>query len=189
MKNALDLFPVSPEENPRAPKQTRGSFLTGDNEWYSPSVYVEAARATMGVIDLDPASNEHAQNTVKAGKFHSEADDGLAHKWYGCVWMNPPYGRGIMSKFIFKLVEEFKSGRVTQAVIVTHNYTDTKWAHAAYSVCSALCLTRGRIKFYNRDGVGEAPPHGQVFIYFGDNVKAFKENFEQFGYVVVPFNV
>lgn len=167
-------------------KETRGSFLTGNNEWFTPPVYIEAARATMGAIDLDPASNAFANETVKATRFYSLEDPGLNHEWHGRVWLNPPYGRGVMSAFIFKLVDEFKRGRTKAAVMVCHNYTDTKWFHAAAGACAAMCMTAGRIKFYNSDGVGESPPHGQVFMYFGENPSAFAKHFRQFGFVSVP---
>lgn len=39
---------------------------TGDEESYTPRQYIESARTVMGSIDLDPASNEIAQMTVKA---------------------------------------------------------------------------------------------------------------------------
>src|SRR6266496_3292476 len=38
----------------------------GSNEWYTPEYLVEAARETMGKIDLDPASCDYANRIIKA---------------------------------------------------------------------------------------------------------------------------
>jgi hypothetical protein len=43
---------------------------SGNNEWYTPAKYVEAARRCMGSIDTDPASSEFANRTVKAGTYY-----------------------------------------------------------------------------------------------------------------------
>ena len=47
----------------------------------------------MGEIDLDPCSNSKAQPNVPALNHFTVEDDGLEQKWFGRVYMNPPYGR------------------------------------------------------------------------------------------------
>ena len=112
-------------------KHVRGTFGTGEVEWYTPSRYIYAARAVMGSIDLDPATHAAAQQTVQASSYYTSDDEGLSQQWHGRVWLNPPYAQPLMPQFVAKLVEEVGDGRVTQAICLTHNYTDTAWFHQA----------------------------------------------------------
>lgn len=160
---------------------------TGENEWYTPAKYIEMARAVLGEIDLDPASSEVAQQTVQAAKFFSIADDGLTKPWAGRVWLNPPYAQPLIGQFISKLVEERYADRVSAAIVLTHNYTDTAWFHEASGIADAICFTRGRIKFVDAQGGECAPTQGQAFFYYGDDVVRFAEQFNNVGIVATPY--
>lgn len=157
---------------------------TGENEWYTPPEYVEAAREMMGGIDLDPASSEMAQQTVRAADFYTVDDDGLTKAWDGRVWCNPPYAQPAIYQFIEKACAEHVAGRMVEGVVLTHNYTDTQWFHLAASHAAAICFTRGRIAFVSPAGEKAAPTQGQAFFYFGRRPDAFARAFSQFGFVV-----
>ncbi|MBV8771497.1 MAG: hypothetical protein JO166_04065 [Deltaproteobacteria bacterium] len=47
-----------------------------------PPEIVKAVRRLMGGIDLDPASNEIAQEVVGAARYFTKDDDALPHEWY-----------------------------------------------------------------------------------------------------------
>jgi phage N-6-adenine-methyltransferase len=152
---------------------------TGEYEWYTPERYIEAARTVMGGIDLDPASHDAAQRTVQADHHFTAADDGLKLDWYGRVWLNPPYAQPLMQNFVRKLVSEHANGNVGQAIMLTHNYTDTAWFHEAQAG-ALLCFTRGRISFVGASG---PPTQGQCFFYFGDRRDEFHAVFRPFGFI------
>jgi phage N-6-adenine-methyltransferase len=160
---------------------------TGENEWFTPAEYIEAARLVLEEIDLDPATHPIAQETIKASHFFTRADNSLNREWHGRVWLNPPYGRGEIGPFIDKLVHEIEAGHVTAAVLLTHNYTDTEWWHRAFPAMQALCFTRGRVKFIDEEGEPCAPTQGQVFFYFGPDVEEFAAVFNAFGAISAPW--
>jgi hypothetical protein len=56
-------------------------------EWGTPQEYIDAARAVMGDIDLDPATHHEAQQRVRAETAYTRAEDGLAQPWHGRVWL------------------------------------------------------------------------------------------------------
>jgi DNA N-6-adenine-methyltransferase (Dam) len=97
---------------------TRAADGTAATAVGAPSHIVEIARACMGGSDLDPASCAVANETVRASRFFDIKQDGLKQPWSsGRVWLNPPYGR-FGPAFVWKAVEEFKSGRIGQAIIL-----------------------------------------------------------------------
>jgi hypothetical protein len=157
---------------------------TGDPESYTPAEYVEAAREVMGGIDLDPASNALAQETVQAGNWFGEEENGLLRPWEGRVFLNPPYSYPEVEQFAEKLVIEYEAGVVEAAIMLTNNSADTKWWHAAGQAAGAVCQTRGRINFYKADGQITQPTNGQTIFYFGADADFFQHVFGSFGLIM-----
>ena len=154
-----------------------------ENEWYTPKMYLDVARKVLGRIDLDPASSESANKTVKATTFYAEQDDGLKQPWHGRLWLNPPYGR-LAGDFIRRLVLEWHAGEVEAAIaLVNAHCTDTEWFQGMWD--GVLCFTNHRIDF-NSNGREKTTTstHGSVFGYFGPDPAVFQEQFKQFGAIV-----
>src|SRR5262249_26087808 len=161
---------------------------TGEIEWYTPPKYIELARAVLGEIDLDPASSDKAQETVRAARYFTASDDGLRQQWRGRIWLNPPYAQPTIGHFVTKMVEERAAGNVTAAIMLTHNYTDTTWSHEASEIADAACFTRGRIGFADPEGMpcGNLA-QGQTFFYFGEDKESFAAKFIEIGTIWVPY--
>ena len=155
-----------------------------DNEWYTPSQYIEAAREVMGSIDLDPASNDFANETVKATKYYTEETDGLKQEWFGNVWLNPPYQTALIQAFADKL----NASNFNQAIVLVNNATETQWFRNLVKKASAIMFPSGRIRYVKRDGEHGTPLQGQAFIYYGDGAERFAEVFGRYGWVVMPYH-
>ncbi len=169
-----------------APRHVKSEFKHID-EWYTPEEWLDRAREVFdGPIELSPASSEKANKTAKAKKFYSAENSGLDKEWHGKVYLNPPYSQPLIGEFVTKMVEEVAARHVTEAIMLTHNYTDTTWFQLAASACSAICFTRGRVKFYSPTGEIAAPTQGQAFFYFGRKIKKFADVFGKAGFIVVP---
>jgi phage N-6-adenine-methyltransferase len=150
----------------------------------TPAEFIEAARAVLGGFDLDPASSQRAQQTVRAERYYTIEEDGLAHEWRGRVWLNPPYKQPDINLFMKKMLEEVANERVSEAIMLTNSSTDKEWFHLGFSLSSAICFTRGRIKFVDPHGERAAPTQGQAFFYFGRDARRFCEVFRNIGFVV-----
>lgn len=169
------LFPVQPP-------------ASADNcEWYTPQRIIEAARLTLGTIDLDPASCAEANRIVRATKICTREDDGLSQEWRGNVWLNPPYGRGIVERFVEKVVQStFVKGTVHSALVLTNACTDTEWWHTLARE-SLACLWRGRLRFWGPMEHGNSPTQGQSVFLLTENmevVRRFRENFGPLGIIM-----
>lgn len=160
------------------------SYNSGENEWYTPVEYIDAARHVLGCIDLDPASSELANQTVGATRFFSVKDDGLSQFWGGRVWMNPPYAADLVGKFIGKLLEHIVNGDVPEAIVLVNNATETNWFQSILAKASAVCFPKQRIRFVRPTGNPGSPLQGQAVLYLGKQVETFARTFSVFGVVV-----
>lgn len=174
---------------------------SGKVEYYTPPAIIEAARATMGGIDLDPASSARANEIVQAARYFTVEDDGLNQPWAGRVWMNHPFGKGEKAcrpnckkktcrdrghciteyvpgnnDWIQKLLYDFKYGAVEEAICITFASMSEAWLRPL--LWYPMCFPYRRINYLNPDGtVVKGVPKGSVITYLGPNFKRFQEVF------------
>lgn len=160
------------------------AYNGGENEWYTPAEYIEAARKAMDGIDLDPASSAKAQETVKAAHYFTKETDGLAQAWHGNVWMNPPYAQPLIGQFVEKLCRAYGDGDVQAAITLVNNGTETGWGQQLLESATAVVFPKSRIRFLDPEGKPGAPLQGQMFVYFGGHANNFGREFSRYGVVL-----
>ena len=129
-------------------------------EWYTPKSVFDA----LGVkFDLDPCTPGGGLTHVPADNHYTKKEDGLESEWFGRVWCNPPYGRGI-NGWLKKCAEH------GEAIALVPARTDAAWFHEATRTADLILFPRGRIKFHpGHKGAPNSgsPGVGNVFIAWG----------------------
>jgi phage N-6-adenine-methyltransferase len=165
-----DYPPLAHDAN----KWLRPGLMSSDTpEWYTPKHILDAVIDALGAIDLDPCADP--ERTVPATTHYTTAENGLAQKWEGRVYMNPPYGRTIIS-WTTKLRDELHRGWATEAVALLPARMDTRWWHELAP--PVVCFIRGRIQF---SGYEQAAPFPSAAAYFGGHEEAFVRAFGPLG--------
>lgn len=150
--------------------QMNSSFERSENtkvEWLTPPELVKK----LGQFDLDPCS------PVKAPFLHAQnnytiEDNGLQKEWFGRVYLNPPYGKG-MELWLEKLKNHGNGIALIFARTETKCFFDNIWNDA-----DGILFVKGRIRFYHVSGIqGGTPGAPSVFIAYGkENALALKNS-------------
>lgn len=166
-------------------------------DWYTPPAYVEAARAVMGGIDLDPASHPDANARIGATRFYTEADNGLVLPWAGRVFVNPPGGRLVVPAFWRKLMNSLDT--IDQAIWIGFSLEQLQTLQGSRARFTPnhfpICITSKQIAFIENAAMREerkeregeefkertSPTHSNFITYIGPETVLFEAVFSQFG--------
>lgn len=161
------------------PCQDSPAFQFSD-EWYTPQWVVDAVKEVLGQIDLDPATNDIANQVIGAKSIFNQCQDGLKYTWHGKVFLNPPFSRGNVQKFVNKLHIEYIKGYVTEAILILNSSTETKISQMMLRKYS-VCFLNRRIKFWNPTKTQTQNRSPQLIFYLGNNQQKFESVFNEFG--------
>jgi phage N-6-adenine-methyltransferase len=156
--------------------------------WFTPHKYISLVKQAIGEIDLDPFSSEQANGVIQANRYFDEKLDAFKQPWFsepGSVFMNPPYSRKLINASVDLFVRHWQADKISEAIVLVNNATETKWFQQLLGEASAICLVSKRIAFENRDGKHvSGNTRGQVFLYFGNTPTEFKKIFRSIGAVL-----
>lgn len=125
-------------------------FSSNSVEWITPEWLFNALDSEFH-FDLDPAASD--QN-AKCDVYYTVEDNGLTVDWYNpdddiiSVFVNPPYGRGIIN-WVVKAYRESQRGATV--VMLLPARTDVAWFHDYVLGKAEVRFLRGRIKFLVRE--------------------------------------
>jgi hypothetical protein len=149
--------------------------VAGTDVWLTPPELL----AKLGTFDLDPCAPLNRPWDTALNHFTIE-NDGLKQDWFGRVWLNPPYGRG-MDLWLNKLAGHAGGGlALVFARTETKTFFETVWGKA-----DAILFIKGRIRFHlptgEKAGTAGSP---SVLIAYGKTEKEFLKNCSIEGFFV-----
>src|SRR5690606_22238415 len=143
----------------RHPRRGREVTRT-KNDHNTPEIVLKVIRA-YSPIGLDPCSNPWSTVGAVAARSKHDGQDGLTSDWSeyldeGIVYVNPPYGSGLILPWVEKAAEEAQRG--VETLMLVPCSPETRWARAAHAACSAWGPWARRIAFEGAGGAGMKGP-------------------------------
>jgi site-specific DNA-methyltransferase (adenine-specific) len=111
-------------------------------------------------FQLDVCANKE---NAKVCRYLTIKDNGLEKPWLKRNWMNPPYSKGSIEKWLKKTLTEQEKGNTTVALLPGD--TSTKWYHTFITknhLATPLPLTK-RVKFNGIESGAKFASHIVIF--------------------------
>jgi len=117
-------------------------FSSASCEWPTPPEVFSEIERRWGPFTLDAAANaEHA----KCDHYYAIEHDGLEQPWIGSVFCNPPYGKGVIDRWVTKAIRSTKEGATVTMLVPAR--TSTIWFRELYEHSDELVAMSGNLKF------------------------------------------
>lgn len=117
--------------------------LSTSVDWQTPPEII----TSLGKFDLDPcASTRQAFRTAR--KMWTKRHDGLAHEWYGRVWLNPPFDPNLLPKFLAMMADHNNGIALLPVSVTTRWWKAFVWprAHSILFLHEKLVFYRGKTR-------------------------------------------
>ena len=154
---------LTPRHSPKA-FYTHAGTSSVHHHWRTPQGLLEQLYRVF-TFDLDPCSpsSDPKKAPVTAAMHYTEKDDGLQLPWFGTVFVNPPYGKGL-GEWIAKASHEATSQHAPTVVMLIPARPDTRYWHKHIAGKASVFFLRGRLKF---GGSEQAAPFPSALVVWG----------------------
>jgi hypothetical protein len=156
--------------------------------WTTPPSVLDRVRV-VSAIALDPCSNDASQVVAhRRCTGAKDEGDGLVADWGelsfdGLVFVNPPYGRQDLARWVDKMVAEAAAG--CEIVALLPSSTGTKWFAKIAASAQAVCFWGpGRLSFGNPPAgkANDNPSIDNLVAYWGPHAFRFLAAFADVGH-------
>lgn len=137
-------------------RQQHNAVVSSD-EWYTPKWLID----TLGPFDLAPCAPLVPPYEIAPVTYNIE-QDGLAHSWYGMVWMNPPYSRIPLRRFCERM-REHNNG----IALLVNRQDNLLWQEVIFPSARSMIFMRHRVKFITPNGKTGTPFFGSCLVAWG----------------------
>ena len=146
-------------------------FSSKSDKWYTPEDFFKSLDDKFK-FTLDPCADAVSS---KCEKYYTEKEDGLLRDWRGeSVFVNPPYTRGAIKKWVKKCYEEAKKEN-TKVVCLIPARTDTKYWHSYCMKAREIYFVKGRLKFDSPAGIQNSAPFPSAVVVFDGETQTLPE--------------
>ena len=129
------------------------------NEWGTPQWGYDYLDAEF-CFTLDPCATHE---NFKCARYYTKEDDGLKQSWANSrVFINPPYGRGLLEPWIDKALEEAHYNCLS--VLLLPARTAQPWYHRCMRQAREIRFVEGRISYVPPPGVKASQPREDTII-------------------------
>ncbi len=126
---------------PKSGHPYNNRVLDGKDEWLTPPYILD----DLGPFDLDPCAPVDAPWPT-AAHHYTIRDNGLLQRWFGRVWLNPPYGSAT-GVWLDRLVAHGRGTALIFARTDSAFFFRAVWEHA-----TALLFLRSHLHFHHVTG-------------------------------------
>ena len=150
-------------------EQANRPGVGGTNERGTPAWFIDVLTDATGGFDLDACTRQQTEPHAIADHRFTPADDGLAQSWFGTVWVNPPFERGVIGKWAQKVWSEAQRDDVDHVyMLLSGNSVSTGWFHDYIEAADYFYIPEGRLSFlYPEEDQTNGAPFATVIAIFG----------------------
>jgi DNA N-6-adenine-methyltransferase (Dam) len=110
--------------------------------WITPKWIIDA----IGPFDTDPCAAKFQPWPCAKLSYALPQHDGLKNNWCGRVWLNPPFSRYQVSKWVAKLAAH------GSGTALLHARTEAEWFEPVWKSATAILFLAERLHFYYQNG-------------------------------------